>query len=324
MKKSFKIIFILVIITIFSITNVNAANPYKESGPYGTNCTWYAWKMANEKGGVSLPGFGNAKEWYNDAKRAGYSVGTTPASNSIVVWGDWTSYGHVGYVERVEGDTLHVWDSTGPCIDEADPTYQECMANGVSEETDRACKAAAPRIACEYSASASRYTITGYIYLNDAPKKTTSSSSNTKKEVKKSNNANLSTIEISVGTIDFNKDIFEYEIEVENEIDEITINAIAEDKKATINGNGDYKLNEGLNEIKLTVTAEDNSTKEYIVRVTRKEEIKEIIEETNNVFQEEKAKPKKNYKKTIVIVASAVILVLLVTGLVVIKKKKIK
>ena len=95
--KKIKIIIFLLIINVLSISGVNAAsNPYKQSGPYGTNCTWYAWKMAYEKAGVTLPGWGNAKEWYSDAKRAGYSVGTTPKANSIIVWGGWTSYGHVG------------------------------------------------------------------------------------------------------------------------------------------------------------------------------------------------------------------------------------
>ena len=61
--KKIKIIIFLLIINVLSISGVNAAsNPYKQSGPYGTNCTWYAWKMAYEKAGVTLPGWGNAKE----------------------------------------------------------------------------------------------------------------------------------------------------------------------------------------------------------------------------------------------------------------------
>ena len=137
--KKIKIIIFLLIINVLSISWVSAAsNPYKQSGPYGTNCTWYAWKMAYEKAGITLPGWGNAKEWYSDAKNAGYSVGTTPKANSIIVWGGWTSYGHVGYVEKISGNTLYVWDSTGPCIDENDPTYKECMASSWCEDTDKA------------------------------------------------------------------------------------------------------------------------------------------------------------------------------------------
>lgn len=55
--KKIKIIIFLLIINVLSVSVVSAANnPYKQSGPYGTNCTWYAWKMAYEKAGVTLPG----------------------------------------------------------------------------------------------------------------------------------------------------------------------------------------------------------------------------------------------------------------------------
>ena len=145
-KKYLRNLFIGMIL-LCTISDVKAVtNPYSQTGPYGTNCTWYAWNMAYQKAGVVLPGWGNAKDWYYDAMNAGYSVGTTPKANSIVVWGGWTSYGHVGYVESVGDNTLYVWDSTGPCIDETDPSYQECMANSWCEDTDRVCKENAKRM----------------------------------------------------------------------------------------------------------------------------------------------------------------------------------
>lgn len=290
--KYLKIMLLVMFIYMIEITNVNAAtNPYAATGPYGTNCTWYAWNMAYEKAGVALPGFGNAKEWYNDAKNAGYSVGTTPRANSIIVWGGWTSYGHVGYVERVEGNTLYVWDSTGPCIDRDDPELIECIANGVSEETDKICYANAKRGACEYTISPDLYGITGYIYLDEAPKTPSSSSSSNQtttipeKEESvpvvepKSNNANLASIELSSGEVLFDPEILEYDIEVGNEVDVITISAIVEDGTATVDGMGDYSLNVGLNEIKLIVTAEDGSTKEYLLRITRDEPQEQVLPE---------------------------------------------
>ena len=288
MKYSGKI-GVLLLLMLLGITKVHAAtNPYVQTGPYGTNCTWYAWNMAYEKAGVALPGFGNAKEWYNDAKNAGYSVGTTPRANSIIVWGGWTSYGHVGYVERVDGNTLFVWDSTGPCIDRNDPEFIECIANGVSEETDKICYANAKRVACEYTISPDRYGITGYIYLDDAPKTPSYSNPTTSipdKETTqpivepKSNNANLASIELSSGEVLFDPEILEYDIEVGNEVDAITISAIVEDGTATVDGMGDYSLNVGLNEIKLIVTAEDGSTKEYLLRITRDEPQEQVLPE---------------------------------------------
>lgn len=310
MKKC--LCFIVILMFIMGLQNVGAvSNPYKQSGPYGTNCTWYAWKMASEKAGVTLPGWGNAKEWYSDASNDGYSVGATPKANSIVVWGNWTSYGHVGYVEKVEGNIMHVWDSTGPCIDEEDLEYINCIANGVSEETDKVCRANAKRIACKYTISPSDYEITGYIYLDNVPKKPTSSNStnpstttkkeDTNAEVKKSNNANLIDIELSVGTIAFDKEVFEYALEVENEVEQITINATTEHKKAKIKGTGDYELNVGSNELKLVVTAEDGATKEYVVKVTRKEKIEEQPKIENSSNQVEQTIVKKGNEKIIVV-----------------------
>ena len=318
MKKSLKIIILLLIINVLSISGVSAAsNPYKQSGPYGTNCTWYAWKMAYEKAGVTLPGWGNAKEWYSDAKNAGYSVGTTPKANSIIVWGGWTSYGHVGYVERVSGNTLYVWDSTGPCIDKNDPTYQECMASSWNEDTDKACKEKAPKAACEYTISPDRYGITGYIYLSSVPKKSSSVSTSPSKqepEVVKSNNANLKSIELSSGKIKFNKDSLEYTINVKNKVDKITVNSTLEDSKSSVEGNGEYELKAGANEIKLSVKAEDGTVKEYKINV-----IRDIKAKTS------RKKLETNYTNLIIVIIIDIIIILItIITLIIINKKRHK
>lgn len=315
-KRFIKIILFLFIINILTISRVSAAsNPYKQTGPYGTNCTWYAWQMAYEKAGIALPGWGNAKQWYNDAKNAGYSVGTTPKAGSIIVWGGWTSYGHVGYVEKVSGNTLYVWDSTGPCIDKNDSTYQECLKNSWNEDTDRACKENAPKVACEYTISPDEYGITGYIYLNTAPKKQTTSTYNSEPKtqvVVKSNNANLKAIELSTGKLEFAKDVLEYKINVENKINTITVNATSEDSKAKVEGNGEYELKAGANEIKLTVTAEDGTTKEYKINVVR--DIKEKVS---------RKKLKTNYTNLIIIILIDIVIILItVITLIIINKKR--
>ncbi len=313
---------LLCFIMIIGIIRVKAAtNPYVQTGPYGTNCTWYAWNMAYEKAGVALPGFGNAKEWYNDAKNAGYSVGTTPRANSIIVWGGWTSYGHVGYVERVDGNTLYVWDSTGPCIDRDDPEFIECIANGVSEETDRICYANAKRTACEYTISPDRYGITGYIYLDDAPKTPSSSKPTTSipdKETtepvvkSKSNNANLKSIELSSGEVLFDPEILEYNIEIEHEIETITIGAMAEDEKAVIEGVGEYSLQVGSNDIKLIVTAEDGSKKEYLFHLLREPSQIQILPIEITVETEDiKTNPSRNVSSLFIVIIIEIILFLL-------------
>ena len=327
MKNIFKFGLFL-IMSFVLVTNIRAAtNPYSQTGSYGTNCTWYAWKMAYEKGKVTLPGWGNAKQWYNEAKNDGYKVGKAPKANSIVVWGNWTEFGHVGYVEKIEGENIYVWDSTGPCIDREDPEFIECMSNSTNEDTDKICYQNAKRIACEYNINSQDYIITGFIYLDEIPKKENTSSNNTSNKeekpvtITKSNNNNLSNIELDIGNINFNKDILEYNIEVLNDVDSFTINATKEDEKANIEGIGKHELNVGLNEFRLVVTAEDNSKKEYIIKVTRKES--EIIEKQESIVQSEENDNEDNSKIKNYIMASLLIIISLVVLILILKKKRV-
>ena len=90
-------------------------NPYPLNGHYWGNCTWGAWQLTYEKLGIELPGMGNAQEWYGNAAASGYSVGGTPAANSIVVWsGGRSGLGHVAYVDYVNDDgTLFIEEGSG-------------------------------------------------------------------------------------------------------------------------------------------------------------------------------------------------------------------
>lgn len=324
-KKIIKVILNIVFIGVLCNIKEIKANPYVSEGPYGINCTWYAWKMANEKGGISLPSWGNAKDWYNDAKNSGYSVGTTPQANSIVVWGNWTPYGHVGYVESIGENAINVWDSSEICIDEEDEDFINCEANSVDESGDRYCRENAKRIACKYTLSPDDYGITGYIYLDYAPTVVIPSNNEFRQtqeeptEIIKSNNNNLSNIEISDATIEFNKDVLQYSIDVENEIEKITINAVAEDDKSIITGTGNYDLKVGENEIKLVVTAEDETTKEYIIKITRKEK------NTINVQSKDKTKTNNTVKKSsnwMIVVSIGIFLIIVSIIIIVFKKKK--
>lgn len=321
--KRILIIFTTIII-ILNLSIVKAAsNPYKKTSSYGTNCTWYAWKMAYEKGGVALPGWGNAKDWYKDAKKDGYKVGSIPKANSIVVWSNWTSYGHVGYVEKVSEDTLHVWDSTGPCIDREDEEYKECEANSINEDTSRVCLANAKRIACEYSISKSDYNIAGYIYLDEKPSKKQESTdikkpseSNSSKEEEpqqKSNNAYLKDLTIENFKIQFSKEKTNYKIEVPSNISEINVIANPEDKTAKIIGTGKYNLQEGHNEITISVTAEDQSIKEYKINIYKKQS------ENKNIITKE-PKEKKNISQKIIYIIITTIILIVPIIIIIIKK----
>ncbi|MCX4364805.1 MAG: CHAP domain-containing protein [Bacilli bacterium] len=287
MKKKIlflNVIIICLVISIIGIGEVKALkNPYKKMSSFGRNCTWYAWQHVHDKAGISLPGWGNASTWYESAKKAGFSVGKTPKAKSIAVW-SWVSggkdYGHVGYVERVKGDKIYVWENNDGCVDVNDKEYVDCIANGVSEETDRICLQNAKRVACEYDATywSEPGDLVGYIYLDAKPKTTkketttrkTTTSTTTPSIKIKSNNANLAELTVSNIDINFDKNTLEYKIDVDNEITSVVIEAKTEDNLASITGSGTHDLSVGENTIEISVKAEDESVKIYTLKINRK------------------------------------------------------
>ncbi|MHB8323319.1 MAG: CHAP domain-containing protein [Candidatus Dormibacteria bacterium] len=73
---------------------------------YG-DCTWYVATQRKVTWG------GNAYQWWANAAAAGYAEGQTPKVGSIVVWGQDVpgysySYGHVAYVQAVQGNQFEV------------------------------------------------------------------------------------------------------------------------------------------------------------------------------------------------------------------------
>lgn len=316
----------LIILLIFFCCNTNVyavSNPYgKTQTLYGAKtirCTWYAWQQAYEKAGVSLPGWGNAQDWYSNAKNDGYSVGKEARPNSIVVMSSSDGYGHVGYVVSVNGD------------------YMVTNEGGLMEMEEVYCENDPTRI-CEFKTIAlngdgvsegmTRYTnadnIIGYIYLDDAPKKSNNSTVNNqnKEEVVKSNNSNLKSIELDIAGFEFDSDIYEYSLEVDYDTKIIKISAVALDDRAIVTGTGEKALNIGNNEYIIKVTAEDGSTKEYKIIIKRNEKIKSIeIPPTNQALQLQLKKD--SYLPLIVpMVISG--LIILISTVLIIKKLKIK
>ncbi len=71
------------------------------------DCTWY---VATQR---AVTWGGNADQWWANAAAAGYLEGQTPKVGSIVVWGpnvpgESYGYGHVAYVEAVQGNRFEV------------------------------------------------------------------------------------------------------------------------------------------------------------------------------------------------------------------------
>src|SRR5574344_709640 len=91
-------------------------------------------------------------------------------------------------------------------------------------------------------------------------------------EAKKSSNNFLSSITLSYGNIEFDKDILKYDVVVDSKVNEIKISSIAEDSKSSITGNDSYVLSDESNIIKLIVKAEDGSERTYEINVLKEEE----------------------------------------------------
>lgn len=99
----------------------------------------------------------------------------------------------------------------------------------------------------------------------------------------KSSISSLKQLNVSEGKLSpsFAEDIFEYELNLSDDIKEITLNAEATDEKATIQGLGIKQLNIGENLFTITVIAEDGSAAEYKITV-KVESKKEIIFDYQN------------------------------------------
>jgi surface antigen len=97
------------------LSQLQPAAPVVGIGPGGSGgwsfafgeCTWYVATQRQVTWG------GNADQWWANAAAAGYLEGQTPEVGSIVVWGpdvpgESFGYGHVAYVEAVQGNQFEV------------------------------------------------------------------------------------------------------------------------------------------------------------------------------------------------------------------------
>lgn len=98
-----------------------------------------------------------------------------------------------------------------------------------------------------------------------------SSNNNTSTTVKKSDNSNLSSIQIAEGVIspEFSKTVKEYTVNVPYEATKLSIAATPEHSKGTVTINGNDELKVGENLIEIIVTAEDSSTDKYTIKAIR-------------------------------------------------------
>lgn len=104
-----------------------------------------------------------------------------------------------------------------------------------------------------------------------------------------SNNNYIEKLEIKGYDISFDKDVYEYQIEVDSYVSSLDLDIVLSDNNSEyfISGNEDFK--EGQNEVRITVLAEDGSSRDYVILVNKKREKvlekEEKKKEENDVIQ---------------------------------------
>lgn len=91
--------------------------------------------------------------------------------------------------------------------------------------------------------------------------------------IKKSSDATLRSLKIIPGNIKFKRDVFYYNVDVDNSINDIKVEAIPNNSKAKVKVNKPDRLVVGDNEIKIDVTSEDGNKLSYIIVVHKKEKL---------------------------------------------------
>ena len=88
--------------------------------------------------------------------------------------------------------------------------------------------------------------------------------------VKKDNNSKLKKIDIAGYKLNFQNNIYEYDLEILNKESKLSVDAVAESKNAFVAIRGNDNIIYGNNEIVITVTAEDGSKSIYKINAFKK------------------------------------------------------
>lgn len=146
----------------------------------------------------------------------------------------------------------------------------------------------------------------------------------------KSSNNYLSELKVKDLTLkpEFDKQTINYDLGV-TELDELEIEAVPEDDRATVNGTGKIKLNSGENDIKIDVTAENGTVRTYHIIINKTGKVAE-----NNEIQNEEAILNQNQEnitqidesqtsnKNMITYAIATVLIVIIIIIIATRKKK--
>lgn len=138
-----------------------------------------------------------------------------------------------------------------------------------------------------------------------------------------SSSSYLKSVTSNIVKIDFNKDTYDYEYEVSNDVDKMDLVAQAEDSNAKIDiSNQTLKI--GENTIKITVTAKNKDKKVYTFSINRKEMENQIDEKDDDVIPISDSVETKKPNKTGFVLLLGILIGVMIIDLVIMKKNKYK
>ncbi|MDE5587283.1 MAG: cadherin-like beta sandwich domain-containing protein [Bacilli bacterium] len=136
--------------------------------------------------------------------------------------------------------------------------------------------------------------IKGSVKTENAPSVNPSGSQNSNTETK-SNNKYLSSLQIENYNLSFDKDIHEYDLEIENGVNSLNITATVEDARATYQIIGAEDLVANNNQVTIEVTAENGEKSIYTITT----KVKENDDVSLSSKKEKKDKKKKSFEFSI-------------------------
>ena len=94
-------------------------------------------------------------------------------------------------------------------------------------------------------------------------------------------NSILRSLTLSPNNIEFKEDVYNYNIEVDSNVDEVIINALPFDPSTKVDIPSDLSLKDGLNTFKIEVTTKDGIKKTYTINVNKKASDNKILKDIN-------------------------------------------
>ena len=203
----------------------------------------------------------------NILKAASATISVSTSTSKLVVGNTFTA------TVKISGSNLGSWEWT--------LNYDKSKFKLISRETNVAnVFGQAQSVTYKFKAIATgsgTITVKSYNAISmDKKKMSVSAGSKTVKVITQSElqasyskNNYLKSLSVSNLTLSpsFDKSKTEYRAEAESNTEEVTIKATADDSKSSVSGTGVYKVSEGENKFKISVTSESGSTKTYTLIV---------------------------------------------------------